>query len=145
MKRTPLWKLLAITWIVWLVLVSLSIGAVYDALQIKKFRKLQQEGVQTTGTVLSKEPENHRSVKYRYIVEGKAFERVGVPGNGTPAFSDLAAGDQVLVTFDPLDPDISVLGEADPIYRQRILVIEFLACGLFVGCLVVTAVICFMH
>ena len=59
----------------------------------------------TVGHLLRPYPENHATVSYVYIVEGRKFERIGNPEK----FDTAAVGDAVTVFYSPKEPGLSLL------------------------------------
>jgi uncharacterized protein DUF3592 len=96
--------------VTWLIFASLFfIGSLF-ALDAVKYCKLTTQGVQTSGLVIAKEPENHFFIRYSYTVNGQTFEGLGSAGRGNPKFEDIKTGDLLRVYYDPSDPGSSLLG-----------------------------------
>jgi hypothetical protein len=73
--------------------------------------------MRTIGRVTAKEPENHNFVKYSFEVNGHTYSGLGTAGGENPGFHALEIGSSVVVHFDPVNPDISFLG--DPIRQAK--------------------------
>lgn len=86
---------------------------------------LMKRGQETKGWITAKEPNNHRALRYRYMVGTTTHE-------GTETLSDIKAGDrfehirigdEVKVVFVPDQPDISCACNPTVIFRSDILFI----------------------
>ena len=85
---------------VWFVLLGASYTAFYFGLGIERLDALSNFGQSTFGTVAAKQPRNHRSIIYYYVVDGFQYTGSGQDGNGNPDFDSLNVGDKVLVVYD---------------------------------------------
>ena len=74
------------------------------------YRGLDRRGVQTRGRVVAKEPHNHRSIRYSYVVGGLTYSGSGHSQGGNPSFEQLEEGDPLVVFYDADSPGISCLG-----------------------------------
>jgi hypothetical protein len=96
--------------IVWLILagVGYSLGSfVFDRSEADSFA---EKGNPVYGKVTAKDPNNHAAVSYIYKVNEKEFQGIGGAGRGNPSFDQLQIGQQVVVFYNPLNPQISMLG-----------------------------------
>lgn len=65
----------------------------------------------TDGWVNGKEPKNHHQVTYTFNVDGRSYDGSNSFGD---AFDQIKIGDKLRVTYDPEDPNVSMLlGNAD--------------------------------
>ena len=83
-------------------------------LDIPRYYYLTRRGVQTIGQVTSKDPEEHRTVHYSYVVEGKTYSWGGFSGDIGRDFDEIKVGDLVACVYDPLKPSSSTLGDPCP-------------------------------
>lgn len=100
----------AITWLILAILVVVGLGS----LNWPTLHHLALHGVPATGVVVELLPDIHDTVRYRYKVKGQTFEgqRSSWPPN--PPSEKLHVGQQVVIYFDPHQPEKSVLGEPKP-------------------------------
>src|SRR5215475_10046603 len=97
--------------IVWLLL---TVGALVFGILVLRwpiYHALAVDGVATRGKVAAKEPENHRFVRYSYVVGGIPYNGIGSAGFGNPEFEEISIGDEVIVYYNPETPQISFLGD----------------------------------
>ena len=98
-------------------------------LNIPKFYRLAKDGISIEGRVAAKEPLNHQTVHYSYVVGTQTFQGAGNAGNGNPTFEQLSIGDPVRVSFNPNNPAESYLGdprsELNSLIRGLILIALF--------------------
>jgi hypothetical protein len=67
--------------------------------------RLDDFGVETTGTVIRKEPREHWTVVFGYEVGGRQYTGRGSPETGSlPSMDEIRVGDPVRITYDPADP-----------------------------------------
>jgi hypothetical protein len=83
------------------------------------YRQVAVRGVRTQGEVTEVVREGHTRAEYTYSVAGRRFAGDGRPGPPNPALRDLQVGQDVVVYYDPISPDFSVLGSPGPIYRSE--------------------------
>ena len=83
-------------------------------LDIPRYYFLTSRGVQTIGQVTSKDPEEHGTVHYSYVVEGKSYTWGGFSGDIDRDFDEIKAGDPVPCVYDPVKPSSSSLGDPRP-------------------------------
>jgi hypothetical protein len=100
--------------------VTISILAICGRGQLStwsELRHLVRSGRQTVGKVVSKEPKNHNSVFYEYVVEHKTYPGNGVAGHGgIPSLDEMPLGSSIPVTYLPDAPSISVPGDPADFY-----------------------------
>jgi hypothetical protein len=68
---------------------------------------LRERGVTTTATVVRTDPDNHDSIRYSYIVDGRTYEKQSGADAPNPGADQLSAGDPVTITYDARDPRTS--------------------------------------
>lgn len=96
--------------LVWLVLAGTFATLGIFTLDWPQYHQMAQRGVETTGLVTGKEPENHRFIRYSFRVNGEVHSGFGSAGGDNPEFENLKIGDQVKVFYDPSNPNRSFLG-----------------------------------
>src|ERR1700694_3140043 len=72
---------------------------------------LATRAVEVQGTVVSKEPENHKFIQYTYVVGEATYSGLGSAGRDNPTFEQLKIGDRVKLYYDPDSPKESILGD----------------------------------
>ena len=97
-----------LTWLV----SSFALAFLVGGLNLPKYWTLAERGINTEGVVIAKEPANHRLVRYTYSIDQSSYFGSDQVGD----FERLKIGDPVTVSYDPLNPSMSLLG--DP--RQRL-------------------------
>jgi uncharacterized protein DUF3592 len=97
---------------IWVLLTIAALVFGILSLRWPTYYGLAVEGVATRARVTAKEPENHRFVRYSYIVDGIFHDGLGNAGFGNPAFEQISIGDEVIVYYDPRNPEVSFLGDA---------------------------------
>lgn len=115
-KLNSFWGRTAIGVVIWC---SIACGIYYliSSLNMPLFDVLSKRGVETKGKVLEKFPNNHLTVKFSFVVNGKEYTNIGHPDNGNPPFEFLSVGQNVIVFYDPMAPTNSILG--NPEDRRR--------------------------
>jgi hypothetical protein len=103
-------KAMVTTLFIWLALTAIFAAIGFVGLDWQKWHGLAAGGVETEGRVVSKEPENHRFIRYSYSVGGQTYSGMGSAGRGNPPFEWLSVGDRVKVFYDPEKPEESFLG-----------------------------------
>jgi hypothetical protein len=98
--------------LVWFLLTIITAAFAVTGLDWIKYYKLTKQGVAVQGWVVGKEPDNHRFIRYSYVVDQSTFSGFGNAGRGNPQFDELRIGDKVLVVYDPKIPEKSFLGNA---------------------------------
>jgi hypothetical protein len=80
----------------------------------------------TRGQIISHEPPNHDRYGYQFVVNGRVYS-----GWAIPETSEYKIGQQVLVYYDPLDPDKSALGDFAESRYRIIGPVAFCLCGMW--------------
>jgi len=111
-------------WGVFAVIGSLISVAVFWE-DLLTYNQLKRSGIPAKGTVITKEPENHNSVRYSYEVGQQTYSGIGHGGSGNPSFESLKIGDPLLVYYDPARPSFSCLGYPDYYFRSQVAGIVF--------------------
>ena len=75
-----------------------------------EYHHLALVGVKTVGQVNSKEESNHNAIRYSFKVNGLFYHGIGSAGGENPTFIQLQPGSEVIVYYDPDNPDLSSLG-----------------------------------
>ncbi len=75
-----------------------------------RLEQLAKSGIATYGRVTAKEAENHRAVRYVYIVDGQEYSGSGRAGAGNPEFDEIQIGQLMVVFYLPTKHDESFLG-----------------------------------
>ena len=140
MRPTSLKSKILICFGVWLVFAGL---AILIGLRFTDFLSYQHlsRGTGTYGKVVAKEPENHQIVHYSFIVGEKTFTGIGHGGRGNPPFKNLEIGQQVVVFFDPQNPNSSCMGYPESHRGVEMAGIVFLLLFVPLGPLAVTIVV----
>ncbi|HEU4432918.1 MAG TPA: DUF3592 domain-containing protein [Pyrinomonadaceae bacterium] len=76
-----------------------------------KYHHLAESAVRTVGHVTAKEPENHRAIRYSFKLHDLSFHGIGRAGGENPAFDELQVGSEVVIYYDPQNPESSFLGD----------------------------------
>jgi hypothetical protein len=97
--------------LIWLALTIASAAFAIKSLDWMDYNYLVKRGVAVKATVTAKEPDNHRFIRYSYSVDQKTYNGLGSAGHGNPRFEELNVGDKVTVVYDPVNPDLSFLGD----------------------------------
>ncbi|MFL6230830.1 MAG: DUF3592 domain-containing protein [Pyrinomonadaceae bacterium] len=98
---------------IWL---ALSVGFALFGVTVldwRSYHHLAQHGIRTYGQVTAKDPANHQSVRYSYVVGGTSYTGIGQAGEGNPEFDQLREGESVIVVYDPDKPELSNMGDAN--------------------------------
>lgn len=113
---------ISISVVVWL---SLTCGVAFVTAHTNLWRYyiLSERGVAVSGTIIDKQPQNHRFVRYSYSVAGRSFERFGRVGDGNSDFDSLKVGDEINVFVDPKDPETAVVGSPKSWFRNELLTV----------------------
>lgn len=85
----------------------------------RDYRRLASRGVRSAGTITAILPEDHNSARYRYRVAEASYEGQFRSWPPNPPLGQLTFGQTVVVYYDPVHPDVSVLGEPGPILRNE--------------------------
>jgi hypothetical protein len=103
-------KKLMILFSAWIVLTGISVYIGIKIIDPDRDYNLASKGTSTRGHITAIEPNNHRSVHYVYTVGNNTYSGVGHGGAGNPDFEYLAVGQDVMVFYDPSNPQDSILG-----------------------------------
>ena len=111
-KSTPILTLrtVTLTGLIYAVLLGAFGILGITALDWSQYRHLAQVAVKTVGRVNTKEPGNHNSIRYSFKVNGLFYHGIGRGGGENPTFDQLQTGSEVVVYYDPENPDSSFLG-----------------------------------
>ena len=74
-----------------------------------EYQHLAESGVKIVGRVTAKEPENHNAIRYSFKLNGLSFHGIGRAGGENPPFDQLQVGCEVVIYYDPENPESSVL------------------------------------
>src|SRR5688500_933465 len=83
----------------------------------RSHQRLARSGVQVTGAVTVKEPMNHASIRYDYVVGG--VRHSGGPCGVHERFDTIRVGDPIAVTYVPDSPSISTCEDPQAAYDAR--------------------------
>jgi len=108
--------------LLWLVL-AIGFAVAIGRINWTRYYALDRHGVSTTATVVSKE--SHQQVRYRFTVNGSAYESVGRPGSGNPTYAEIVPGQSLQITYLPGSPATSCAGSASHWLRSETLIIAF--------------------
>lgn len=81
-------------------------------------QRLTRSGVQLVGTITAKEPMNHQSVRYDYIVGSTRYTGGPCAIRVDSEFDRIHTGNPIRVTYLPDQPAISVCGDAKAAYSN---------------------------
>lgn len=112
---------------IWMALSVLGIVLGFVVLSPTRYYELAVRGVALEATIIRLEPDNHRFVHYKYIVDKKEYYGVGNAGRGNAAFDDLGVGQAVLSYYSPANPSVSVLGNPRSHFQTALAGLLFLA------------------
>jgi hypothetical protein len=85
---------------------ALALGiALLTGQSVSRYYDLFRRGVVTDGVVVASEPDNHRNVEYRLVVNGQEYS------NGHWGWA-ARVGERIPVTYLPEDPRVSCPGSA---------------------------------
>jgi len=104
-------KSVLITISIWLTLTIGFAALGVFALDWQKWHKLAKQGVETKGKVVGKEPDNHRFIRYSYVVGQRTYTGLGSAGGRNPEFEQMNIGDGITVTYDSEKPEESISGD----------------------------------
>jgi hypothetical protein len=82
----------------------LGVGFMVYGFRVDQIKAAREQT--TRGQIISHDPPNHDRYGYQFVVNGKVHS-----GWAIPETSEYKIGQQVLVYYDPLDPDKSALGD----------------------------------
>ena len=92
-------------------------AVIYGNFHFKRLRALQRDGVPVTGWVTGKSAGDDKLVHYAFRANDQVKTGHDLTGEGTPDFTSIKVGDEIIVFYDRQNPDISCLG--DPKERLR--------------------------
>jgi len=72
--------------------------------------RLSQNGHRSYGRVIGKQADDHERVDYEFVVDGTTYRGSGRGGRGNSSFDELSVGTTIIVTYDPIDPKVSFMG-----------------------------------
>ena len=104
-------KSVLITIFIWLALTIGFAALGVFALDWQNWHRVASHGVDLKGEVIGKEPENHRFIRYSYLVGQRTYTGLGSAGGRNPEFDRLNVGDVVTVTYDSSNPEESILSD----------------------------------
>lgn len=104
---------------VWMLFTAIVYTIAYFATDQVHTEYLSHAGIRTSGKVIAKQPDNHRTIVYRYNVDGVDYTGVGSAGRGNPDFDSLKLGDEIQVTFDPENRLLSIPGDPNPLAQAN--------------------------
>ncbi|MFT3898099.1 MAG: DUF3592 domain-containing protein [Thermomonas sp.] len=99
---------------------ALIFGLLLSSLNLFRYHQLVENGVATTGRVLSLEELNHQTVHYTYRVGDQSYSGLGTLGEGNPKFEAIDVGDPVLIYYSTEKPSLSVLGRPDSRFKNEL-------------------------
>jgi uncharacterized protein DUF3592 len=94
--------------LLWLAGASL-IAIVLGSVNIPRLYSLSRRGITTCGTIAAEEPNNHRTLRYSYQVNGETYSG-GQQGYGGDLLA-FSSGCAIVVVYLPEDPHISCIGD----------------------------------
>jgi hypothetical protein len=103
-------KILIVFLFAWLLLSAVGYGIGFYVFDPGHLDHMAKNGEGVWGRVTSKEPENHATVRYSYVVNDKEYVGAGHAGDENPEFDKIQIGDRVVVYYDPDNPAESILG-----------------------------------
>jgi hypothetical protein len=103
-------KRIVILFFAWLLLATMGFAIGSLIFNPNETSKFTEKGNSIYGKVTAKDADNHATVRYSYIVNGKEFFGAGGAGRGNPNFDQLQIGQQVVVFYMPEHPEESILG-----------------------------------
>ena len=96
--------------IVFAILAILTTVILAMAIRLPAAYSLVQNGRSATGTVVSLERENHRSVRFQYKIDRQTFTSLGRAENIDRTFESMQIGETVPITYDATDHNSAVMG-----------------------------------
>lgn len=113
MKKVPLWAMAGAFSIIIYLVPFLGFFPAWHRLQ-----HIVHDGRTTIGTVLQKEPQNHESVRFEYLVNNVKYLGNAAAGRGgLPSFEAIRVGDAIPVTYWRERPSEAVGGNPLDIYK----------------------------
>jgi hypothetical protein len=104
---------------VWLALACI-VGIILGHNDLIRLHWLSQRSTKTQGTVLAKEPQNHRLVDYEYTVGQRSFRGQDRVDEEAISFDSIQPRDHITIYFDSENPSYSVLGNPRMRYENEI-------------------------
>lgn len=101
---------------VWLGLAFILAGFV--GRQAFNYYRLRNRGVLAEGVALGRKP--HDQIEYSFMVEGRVYTNVGIPGMGAPRFEEIAVGQRLPVYYLPQSPEVSCLGDPGKLLHNEL-------------------------
>lgn len=100
------------TFVAFLLLLAVITAAIVGAVlfNLPKHYRLNKYGIETWGTIISKEKENHQYMRVEYEVDNRKFDSGGHAEDVDKNFDSVQLKEEVIVYYDPRDPQIAVLG-----------------------------------
>ncbi len=84
---------------------AITLTLILGSLNWRKYNDLVKMGIPTEARIVTKEPDNHLSVRYSYIVNQQDFS--GLESVGRKRINGLNVGDNVRIYYLPTNPAIS--------------------------------------
>lgn len=81
------------------------------SLRVPEYYSLVKNAHPTTGSVTSKERENHMSIRFEYRVGKQVFTSVGVAEDIGRTFESIQLGEVVPIVYDDTDRGFAVMGD----------------------------------
>ncbi len=100
------------------IIVRVVFGQV-DAANLDKDRILTESGVQTTATITKLDCSNHSAIEYAFIVSGQNYSSRQTATNCDSS----SVGQQITVTYVPLNPTISIPGGTDGLLLSELIAV----------------------
>lgn len=97
----------------------LIVAAALGSLNWFTYYHLVTRGVRGQATVLELLPRYHNTVSYEYNVAGQNFTAQTQSWPPNPPLEQLAVGQAVVIYYDPVHPDRSVLGDPRLILKNE--------------------------
>lgn len=66
---------------------------------------------ETTGVVTEKLPHEHRTIRFRYSINGADYSGAGATDFGNPPFDDITVGQRITVFYNPENPESATSGD----------------------------------
>lgn len=104
--------------IIWLVL-AVVIGCLIGSQNLPTFHRLAERGVSEEAAVVELLPQYHNTVRYEYHVAGKTFQGQMGSRPPNPPSEQLGVGQSVVICYDPMHPEISVLGDPQLMFNSE--------------------------
>ena len=92
-----------------------------------KYYQLSRYGIETQGTIISKEKENHMYISFNYEVRNQIFKSGGRAEDIGKNFESVQLNEKVQVYYDPNNPEIATLGNPSKQLKSSIFGICFVS------------------